>query len=80
MGRKETCDGFVVLPMPTYKTSAKEFAEKNGVDYPTAQGFIKYLVKCGVASSLPARKVEGQKGKPTNMYELPIEVRVELAA
>lgn len=78
--KQETTDGFVVFELPTYRTSAKEFADKYGVDYPTAQGFIKYLVKRGVARQLEARKVVGQKGKPTNIYELPIDVQLKLSA
>jgi response regulator of citrate/malate metabolism len=76
MARNETMAGFEVFELPTYQTSAKEFAEKHKVDYPTAQGFIKFLVKQGVARQLQSRKIEGQKGKPTNIYEIPRDVRV----
>jgi len=80
MARQETSEGFEVLPLPTYRTSAKEFAEKTKVDYAVAQGFIKYLVSQGVAQEVEKRKVAGAKGKPTNIYELPIELRLKLAA
>lgn len=76
MARNEVTAGFEVFELPTYQTSAKEFAEKHGVDYPTAQGFIKFLLKAGVARQLDSRKVAGQKGKPTNIYEIPRNVRV----
>jgi predicted transcriptional regulator len=76
----ETTEGFVVFDLPTYQTSAKEFAEKNDVDYATAQGFIKMLLKLGIAEQLQSRKVAGQKGKPTNIYEIPVEVKLKLAA
>jgi response regulator of citrate/malate metabolism len=77
MARNETTVGFEVYSIgDTIKTSAKEFAEKHGVDYPTAQGFIKFLMSKGIAKQLASRKVEGQKGKPTNIYELPASVKV----
>jgi response regulator of citrate/malate metabolism len=77
---REMTDGFEILPLPTYRTSAKEFAEKAGVDYAVAQGFIKYLVSQGFAKEVEKRKVVGAKGKPTNVYELPTELRLKLAA
>jgi len=79
----EVVDGFEVfevLTLPTYRTSAKEFAEKAKVEYAVAQGFIKYLVSQGVAREVEKRKVAGAKGKPTNVYELPTELRLKLAA
>jgi hypothetical protein len=80
MAQSELTEGFEVFELPTYQTSAKEFAEKEGVDYAVAQGFIKLLVKRGVAVQLASRKIEGQKGKPTNIYELPTNVSLKLAA
>lgn len=80
MAQTETTEGFEVYELPTYRTSAKEFAEKEKVDYAVAQGFIKMLVNRGVAVQVASRKVEGQKGKPTNIYELPTDLRLKLAA
>lgn len=80
MVRQETTEGFEILSLPTYRTSAKEFAEKAGVDYAVAQGFIKYLVSAGIAKEVEKRKTVGAKGKPTNVYELPTELRLKLAA
>ena len=54
-----------------YEVSIKELAEANGLDYLESQGFIKTLVKLGVAKQVASRKVEGQKGKPTNIYMIP---------
>jgi hypothetical protein len=37
-------------------------------------------VSQGVAKEVEKRKVVGAKGKPTNVYELPTELRLKLAA
>lgn len=71
MARNETTAGFEVYELPTYQTSASELAEKMKVDYPTAQGYIKMLCKLGLAEVVGSRKVAGQKGKPTKIYEIP---------
>lgn len=55
-----------------YEVSIKEFAEANGLDYLEAQGFLKTLVKLGHCQLGKTRKVEGQKGKPTNVYLMPV--------
>ena len=60
------------------ETSIKEFGEANGLEYLEAQGFIKTLVKLGHAKQSGSRKVEGQKGKPTNIYLLPIALHVNI--
>jgi len=69
----------MVEPFDTgYEVSIKEFAEANGLDYLEAQGFIKSLVKLGVAQQISSRKVEGKKGKPTNIYFLPSFLEVSI--
>lgn len=60
------------------EASIKEFGEANGLDYLEAQGFIKTLVKLGVAKQTSSRKVAGQKGKPTNVYTLPSAIQVNI--
>ncbi len=75
MARNETTVGFEVYELPTYRTSSAELAEKMKVDYPTAQGYIKMLVRMGLAAEVGSRKVEGKKGKPTKIYEIPTAVR-----
>lgn len=75
MARNETTVGFEVYELPTYRTSSAELAEKMKVDYPTAQGYIKMLVRMGLANEVGSRKVEGKKGKPTKIYEIPTAVR-----
>jgi len=76
MARNETTAGFEVFELPTYQTSATELAEKMKVDYPTAQGYIKMLIRLGMASEVGSRKVAGQKGKPTKIYEIPTAIKV----
>lgn len=61
-----------------YELSIKELAEANGLDYLDAQGFIKTLVKLGKVNVGTPRKVEGQKGKPTNIYLIPTELGFKL--
>lgn len=55
-----------------HEVTIKELADANGLDYMEAQGFLKTLVKLGHCQLGKPRKVEGQKGKPTNVYLLPI--------
>jgi len=61
-----------------YEVSIKELAESNGLDYLEAQGFIKTLVKLKVAEQVKPRKVEGKKGKPTNIYVIPTCIQFTL--
>ena len=77
---QETTEGFEILPLPTYRSSVKEFAENAKVDYAVAQGFIKFLESKGLAVMVEKRKVAGAKGKPTNVYELHTELRLNLVA
>jgi hypothetical protein len=46
-----------------------------GLDYAEAQGFIKTLVKLKAASQIGVRKAAG-KGKPTNLYALPMCIQI----
>ena len=59
-----------------YEVSIKEFADANGLDYLDAQGFLKTLNKLGHCPMSKPRKIPGQKGKPTNIYCLPIYLEV----
>ncbi len=72
-------EGFVVLDLPTFKTSAKEFAERHKVDYVVAQNTLKFLVAKGIARELDPLKIAGKKGKPTNIYEVPTSVELKAA-
>lgn len=59
-----------------HEVSIKELADANGLDYLDAQGFLKTLVKLGHCQMGKPRKVDGQKGKPTNVYLLPIYLEI----
>jgi hypothetical protein len=59
-----------------HEVSIKELADANGLDYLEAQGFLKTLVKLGHCQLGKPRKIEGQKGKPTNIYLLPIYLEI----
>lgn len=54
------------------EVSIKELADANGLDYLEAQGFLKTLAKLGHCQMGKSRKIEGARGKPTNVYLLPI--------
>lgn len=79
MARQETTVGFEVYPI-CIKLSVKEFAEKHEVDYATAQGVIKFLEAKGLATKVGTKRtsVTG-KGKPTNIYEVPVAVLLAVA-
>ena len=62
----------------THTVSIKELADQLGVDYLEAQGFIKVGVSLGYIKTLPPRKVEGKKGKPTNLYAVPTCLQLTL--
>ena len=59
-----------------HTVSVKEFAESTGTDYIEAQGFIKFLVSQGIAKAAGVRKIDGQKGKPTNLYLVPMCIQM----
>jgi hypothetical protein len=59
-----------------HEVSIKELADANGLDYLEAQGFLKTLVKLGHCTLGKPRKIDGQKGKPTNIYLLPIYLEI----
>lgn len=59
-----------------HEVSIKELADANGLDYLEAQGFLKTLVKLGHCQMGKPRKIDGQKGKPTNVYLLPIYLEI----
>lgn len=63
----------------THTVSIKELAEANDLDYLEAQGLIKSLVKLGIAKMTDPRKIPGAKGKPTNLYILPMCIQVTLS-
>jgi hypothetical protein len=94
MARNETTADFEVFELPmirivcsntlslhkTFKTSAKQFAAANKVEYVVAQNFLKFLVSAGVAKELEPLKIAGKKGKPTNIYEVPHNIALKVAA
>lgn len=62
----------------TNTVSIKELAESANLDYLEAQGLVKALVKLGVAKENGKRKVEGAKGKPTNLYAIPMCIQLTI--
>lgn len=58
------------------EVSIKEFADANKLDYLEAQGFLKTLNKLGHCPMSKPRKVDGKKGKPTNIYLMPIYLEI----
>jgi hypothetical protein len=45
------------------------------MDYLEAQGFVKSMMKLGAVKQVGTRKAAG-KGKPTNLYALPMCIQV----
>jgi hypothetical protein len=60
----------------TLVVSVKELAESLKCDYLEAQGFIKFGEAAGFIKLCGVRKVEGKKGKPTNLYAVPSAVQL----
>ena len=60
--------------------SIKELAEANQLDYLEAQGFLKTLIKLGQCKLVSQRKQEGQRGKPTNVYQVPNNLIISLVS
>jgi hypothetical protein len=58
--------------------SAAELAEANDLDYTEATGLLKTLLKLGIAQSAGIRKISGSKGKGSNLYSLPLEIKFTL--
>jgi hypothetical protein len=79
MARNETTEGFCVYP-ETIRVSKKNLAEKYKLDYLTAQGLVSYLLATGNAKLVDKRKSPSGKGKPTEIFEIPVEVTLHFAA
>lgn len=61
------------------KTTVKEFAEKQGIEAPTANAVLVWLRKRGIATLVEQVRNEGQKkGKGKNVYEIPETFQVTL--
>lgn len=56
--------------------SVAELADSLEMDYITAQGFVKFGVASGFVKLIGVRKKDGQRGKPTNLYAVPIAVQL----
>lgn len=56
--------------------SVQELADSLKMEYIEAQGFIKFGVKAGFVKLVGQRKQEGKKGKPTNLYAVPIALQL----
>jgi hypothetical protein len=46
-----------------------EFAEKNGVDYTVASGFLRFLKEKGIVKEAGNRPAKGGKGKPSTLQD-----------
>lgn len=66
-------------PLETMIGSAQEIADMMGVDYGTANAFVKLLVLRGIATAEGVRPNKTGKGKGSNLFKIPtgtITVRV----
>ncbi len=82
MARQETQAGFEVYPIePVIQTTIMHYAALHNLDYVEAQGLIKYLVSKKIARIIGKQRQNlSSRGKPSNVYELPISVNLNLAA
>jgi len=55
-----------------------EFATAQGVDYAIAAGTIKFLTAKGLVKEAGSRSIEGKKGKPSALFDIPDTVTLEL--
>lgn len=60
------------------KISKKELAERLGVEYAAAAGLVAILEAKGLASVVEKRPNPTGKGKPTDIFEIPETVTLEL--
>ena len=60
--------------------TVKELADELQLDYLTTQGLVKFLVEVGEAKKVGVRPTASGKGKPSNVYELPEKVEINLKA
>lgn len=61
-----------------FKGTVKELAQKMGVDYQVAHGFVKLLVSRNMAELVEKRKQPSGRGKPSNVYEIPEKLEITL--
>ena len=65
--------------MTTKVFTIKEFAAEIGEDYITTSALVKVLVGAGAAKEVGKRaNPEGQRGKPSVLFEIPSEVELVL--
>ena len=60
------------------KITARELAEKHGVDQIVANSVLTFLAKIGQAKIVEQRKPEGGKGRASNVYEVGESIIVTL--
>lgn len=63
----------------TLTMTTGEFAERTGVDYQTAMGFLRFLKAAGSVTEVGTRPAVGGKGKPSTLLAIPVEVIFELS-
>lgn len=56
----------------------KDFAEKQGIDAIQANTLLQIMVKKGMAKIVGQHKIDGKKGKPANIFEIPEKVTFDL--
>jgi len=54
----------------TKNLTIKEFSEIIQQDYLTTTALVKLMVSVGAAKEIGNRKIDGQKGKPSKVYEI----------
>lgn len=57
-----------------FNGTKKEFAELIGEDYVIASNLVAFLVSKGLAKKTGSRPAVGGKGKPADLFEVPLNV------
>jgi len=63
--------------MQTKNLTIKEFSEIIQQDYLATTALVKLMVTVGFAKEVGSNKVEGQRGKPSKIYQIESSMEVE---
>jgi hypothetical protein len=62
----------------TIQGTTKEFMQRWGTDYTETSGFLKLLEKKGVVKHVGDKRPDGGKGKPSIIYSIPKNIKLDL--
>jgi len=74
----EATEAIKVSDVKVRNVMVKEFAVEQNIDDIQANTLLQIMVKKGKAKIVGQHKIEGKKGKPANIFEIPKSVTFEL--